>query len=324
MEKTIDTSDEILNKIEISSIFKHFGELYDFSNKLLQDLKNALNKYDEKGPKVIRDVYANNFLNKVFLDFSANYESAMDAINRIKKDILKYESIENIFRKHRNEFHKSGFSDFHYNLLQHFFSYRLELGEIQKCVFEEDLYKELEDEMEYLEVFGANMNKSQGESEQVRKFFALQEIINNYPVDFISSHRKLINEYDVTANGRQFPKHIYLFNDCIMVVTVTKEARKKGFQYDLENIIFFKDYEFSKKVEKGHKDCIKCVCTISQKELDSHYKSNRGGKYKVSKASKPQSKINYFYFNEPISCKAVYQQYIRYQRSKSVNSTSSQ
>jgi hypothetical protein len=324
-EKKAETSNEVLNKIEITSIFKHFDDLYEFSNKLLKDLKKSYERYDESGPKGICEVYANNFLNKAFLDFSSNYESAMYAIDRIRNDPAKqykYTKIESIFNEHKKEFHRSTFNDFHYNILHRFFSYRLELGRIQECIFEEDIFQEIEVEMEYLKIYGANMDKRQGENEQVHKFFKLKNKIMNYPVEFLSSHRKLLSEYDVTCNGRQFPKHIYLFSDCIMVVTSTKEAKKEGFKYDLENIIFFKDYEFTRKEEPGQKDCIKCVCSVSQKELDSHFKSNRKGR-KLSRKSKPQSKINFFYFNKSYASKSVYNQYLLYKKQNSNSSSSS-
>jgi len=315
LEKLINTPDEILSKFEINSFFKYFPDIYSFSNKILKDLREGLGKYDERGLNYICDIFAKNFMNCiVYLEYQADYENLLSYLENIKKDKERLERINKIMKMNESKFCRMRFTDLFFTVTQHFTSYKLILEDIKKSVYEDDLYEALESEIQYLHTIGLYMDKTEHENAQIRKFFALKSQIMNFPPTFLTSKRKLISEYDITENGRPTQKHIYLFNDCLMVVTTNKEATRKGYIYSLENIINLKDYEFN-KVDQGTKSCIRCICRSHNNDIQienpirsSNNPNRLSGLFKYSKGRKPQSKINFLYFTNMAECNKFFKE----------------
>jgi len=306
LEKYVDTNEEILNKVEIGILFKYFPNLYSFSNELLRNLEDCLSKYDTAGLNTICTFFDKDTFNcSAFVKYCENYENSLDAFDRIRKDINKFDKVERILKTHKDAFHKQEFKDLLLTPINHFVTYKLILNDIKKEVCEDDIYDKLDEEIEYIKKIGDQMNIKVGESIKIRKFFALKKIVMGFPDDFISSTRKLITDFEIMGNVRgTFKKHVYLFNDCVVVVSTNKDARKKGFEYVLENIIYYKDYDFE-KVEQGNKICIKCVCKnkdLINGQYDSRFKNKRnGGLFKTSKGKKgtyDEDNSMYLYFND--------------------------
>jgi len=309
LEKHADIKDEILNKVDISILFKYFPELYHFSTELLDNLKNCLTHYDEFGMESICKLFGNeNFDYSPFVKYAENYEYSLDAYDRIKKDAAKYERVENILKHHKKEFHRLYLKDLLCKPITHFPIYRLFLEEIQKKVLKGDIYNKLEIEIIHLKTIGNQMNKKVEESIQIHKFFNLKKIVLGFPDDFISSKRKLITDFEVMGNARgNFFKQVYLFNDAVMVVSTNKEAKKKGYQYILEKIMFFKDYDFE-KVYLGNKIRVKCKCKnndLNKFDGDSY------SLFKRFKGRRPNydDQTIYLYFKDLATCSLLFQQY---------------
>ncbi|OUM70631.1 hypothetical protein PIROE2DRAFT_1160 [Piromyces sp. E2] len=315
LEKYVDTNEEILNKVEIGILFKYFPNLYAFSNELLGNLEDCLNKYDTEGLTIICSIFDKNTFNcSSFIKYSENYEYSLDAFERIRKDIIKFDKVERILKAHKDAFHKQEFKDLLLTPINHFVTYKLILNDIKKEVYEDDIYDKLDEEIEYIKKIGDQMNIKVGESIQIRKFFALKKTVMGFPADFISyTTRKLITDFEIMGNVRgTFKKHVYLFNDCVVVVSTNKDAKKKGFEYVLENIIYYKDYDFE-KVEQGNKVCIKCVCknkNLINGQYDSRFKNKRnGGIFKTSKGKKTTyDNSMYLYFNDVNSYNVFYEE----------------
>jgi len=239
----------------------------------------------------------------LFIKYSENLEYSLDAYYNIKKDAIRSEKLEEILKSHKHEFHKLLFKDLLITPINHFVTYTLILEEIQKEVVEEDIYEILGQEIEYIKKIVNQMNSNVGESVQIRKFFGLKKIVMGFPADFISSQRKLIIDFDIMGNVRgTFKKHVYLFNDCLMVVSTNKESRKKGFQYVLEKIIYYEKYDFE-RVEQGTKYCIKCTFKTNDENNNEPYdlriKNNKKSSFfRTSKDRKPTCEDHsmYMYF----------------------------
>jgi len=307
LERYVGTDEEILNKVEIGIIFKYFPSLYEFSNELLRKLNDCLASYDTDGLITICNIFEKgSFDCSAFVKYSENYEYSLDTFESIKKDVIKYDKVERILKVHKDAFHKQEFKDLLITPINHFVTYKLILNDIKKEVFEDDIYDKLDKEIEYFKKIGDQMNIKVGESIQIRKFFALKKIVMGFPADFISyTTRKLITDFEIMGNVRgTFKKHVYLFNDCVVVVSSNKDAKKKGFEYVLENIIYYKDYDFE-KVEQGNKICIKCVCknkNLINGQYDSRLKNRKNGglfkTYKNKKGSYDVDNSMYLYFND--------------------------
>jgi len=310
LEKCLNTKGEILNKVEIGILFKYFPELYNFSSKLLKNLNECLNKYDEIGVNSICQLFGNDTFDcTLFVKYSENYEFSLDAYERVKSDSAKFNKIKNILKQHKEKFHRLYFDDLLYVPFNHFVSYPLFLKAIREKVYEDDIYYNLEEEIEYLKDIGNQIDNKIQESNEIHSIFALKKNVMGLPDDFISfSKRKLIKELEIKGNVRgNILKHIYLFNDCIMVVSFSKKAKKNGYLYELEKIMNYKDYSFVKD-ELGNKICIKCVCkSNSVNNNDSSNSLSRNNNrlnglfrtFKDDDDNKDDDKNMFLYFDNP-------------------------
>jgi len=305
LEKCVDTNEEILSKVDIGRIFKYFPELLKFSNELLNNLKDCIYSYDNDGVQCICKLFSNDTFDcSPFVKYSENYQNSLDAYDNIKRESL--DKVQDILKQNEDEFHRQRFKDIIDTPINHFVTYRLILKDIQKKVFEDDIYNNLEEEIEHLGKIGEKMNNKVGESIQIRKFFELKNIVSGFPPDFITSKRKLKVDFDIMGNVRgSFRKHVYLFNDCLMVVSTNKDAKKRGYKYELEKIMKYKDYDFVKG-EQGAKLCIKCICKNPNKnndQVDNRIKNNgsrHNGFFKTkSRKSNIDNKTMYLYFDNP-------------------------
>jgi len=316
LEKCVDTNDEILNRVDIDILFKYFPELYHFSTGLLNNLKTYLTNYDVLGMESICKLFGNDTFDYTpFVKYSENYEYSLEAYDRIKKDTVKFERLETILKRHKKEFHCLYFKDLLYKPITHFAIYRLFLEEIQKRVVEGNIYNKLGVEIIHLKTIGNQMNKRVEESIQIRKFFNLKKTVLGFPDDFISSKRKLISDFEVMGNARgNFHKQVYLFNDAVMVVSTNKEANKMGYQYLLEKIMFYKEYDFE-KVKLGNKICVKCQCKSDPANHDlKKLNGDSNGLLRRFKGRRPNydDQTIYLYFNELATCTLLFKEYKKY------------
>jgi len=319
--RCVNTNDEILNKVDIHILFKYFPDLYNFSTAFLNNLKICLANYDEIGMRSICEIFRNDTFDcSLFVKYSENYHYSIDVYDRIMMDNVKqFNKIENILKYHKNEFRGLSLKDILDVPFCHFVNYNIFLKEIQKKVYQKDIYDYIEVVIQYLRRIGNQMDNKVGESIQVHKFFCLNKIVMNFPAYFITSNRKLIFDFefmgDIKGNLR---KYVYLFNDCLIVIRPSKKARKKGYHCELEKIAFYNEYDFVKG-EQGTKFYIKCIKTNNAVNnnnwLYSHQekrKSKSSGLFGCFKSQKRNSVDNdntiYFYFDNPALCNLVFEE----------------
>jgi hypothetical protein len=86
LEDAVETENEMLNRIQISLIFKNIPDIYEFSYKLHKELEVAFSQYDNEGPIPIATVFLNKFSDwKIYIKYVEDFHSASATLENLKK-----------------------------------------------------------------------------------------------------------------------------------------------------------------------------------------------------------------------------------------------
>lgn len=250
LEAAVETENEMLNRVQISLIFKNIPDIYEFSHKLHQELAEAFSHYDEEGPIPIATVFLNKFSDwKIYIKYVEDFHSASATLENLKKrpQTDRFNRFMEQCQK-SEECNKSHLKDLIVLPIQRFLKYRLLFEGIKKDSDprDQESYRLLDTVENYIFEIGEIMNNAKRIQENINKVFSLEKTIMNYPPELISyTQRSFIAEWHISEIK---PKKLYLFSDTVLFANILSKKYKKGrkYKYIYEKRIDILDYDIVK------------------------------------------------------------------------------
>jgi len=250
LEAAVETDNEMLNRVQISLIFKNIPDIYEFSNKLHQELAEAFSHYDEEGPIPIATVFLNKFSDwKIYIKYVEDFHSASATLENLKKrpQTDRFNRFMEQCQK-SEECNKSHLKDLIVLPIQRFLKYRLLFEGIKKDSDprDQESYRLLDTVENYIFEIGEIMNNAKRIQENINKVFSLEKTIMNYPPELISyTQRSFIAEWHISEIKQ---KKLYLFSDIVLFANILSKKLKKGrkYKYIYEKRINILDYDIVK------------------------------------------------------------------------------
>jgi len=250
LEDAVETENEMLNRVQISLIFKNIPDIYEFSKKLHEDLAAAFARYDEEGPIPIATVFLDKFSEwKIYIKYVEDFHSASATLENLKKtpQTDRFNRFMEQCQK-SEECNKSHLKDLIVLPIQRFLKYRLLFEGIKKDSDprDQESYQLLDTVENYIFEIGEIMNNAKRIQENINKMFSLEKAIMNYPPELISyTQRSFIAEWNVNEIKQ---KRLYLFSDTVLFANIlTKKSKKlRKYKYIYEKRIDILDYDVVK------------------------------------------------------------------------------
>jgi len=253
LENAVDTENEMLNRVQISLIFKNIPDIYEFSYKLHRELAEAFTHYDEEGPIPIATVFLNKFSDwKIYIKYVEDFYSASATLENLKKSPQtdRYNRFMEQCERSK-ECNQMNLKELIVLPIQRFLKYRLLFEGIKKDSDprNKESYQLLDTVENYIFEIGEIMNDAKKIQENINKMFLLEKKIMNYPPTLISySRRSFIDEWGYKdINYKE--KRLYLFSDTLLFASVYNKKSKKGkkYEYIYQDHIEILDYDVEKK-----------------------------------------------------------------------------
>ncbi|KAG4099027.1 hypothetical protein H8356DRAFT_1669871 [Neocallimastix lanati (nom. inval.)] len=278
LEDAVETENEMLNRIQISLIFKNIPDIYEFSYKLHKELEVAFSQYDNEGPIPIATVFLNKFSDwKIYIKYVEDFHSASATLENLKKSPQtdRFNRFMEQCQK-SEECNKSHLKDLIVLPIQRFLKYRLLFEGIKKDSDprNQESYRLLDTVENYIFEIGEIMNNAKRIQENINKMFSLEKTIMNYPPELISyTQRSFIAEWPIHEIKA---KRLYLFSDTVLFANYLNRKSKKGkkYQYIYEKRIDILDYDIIKNTSTSKK-VIKFKETDRLRNSKTYSKSNR-------------------------------------------------
>ncbi|ORX47903.1 hypothetical protein BCR36DRAFT_330113 [Piromyces finnis] len=254
LESVVDTENEMLNRVQISLIFKNIPDIYEFSYKLYQELAEAFTHYDEEGPIPIATVFLNKFSEwKIYIKYVEDFHFANRTLENLKKSPQtdRFNRFMEQCQK-SEEHHRSHLKELIILPIQRFLKYRLLFEGIKKDSNPKNIesYNLLDTVENYVFEIGEIMNNAKRIQENINKMFSLEKTIMNYPPELISyTQRSFIGEWNISEILKNKRKKIYLFSDTVLIAAILNKKKNKKYKYAYENRIDILNYTVSKSVE---------------------------------------------------------------------------
>ncbi|ORX82762.1 hypothetical protein BCR32DRAFT_159082 [Anaeromyces robustus] len=289
LEAAADTENEMLNRVQISLIFKNIPDIYEFSYKLHKELAEAFTHYDEEGPIPIATVFLNKFSDwKIYIKYVEDFHTASATLENLKRSPQtdRYNRFMEQCERSK-ECNQMNLKDLIVLPVQRFLKYRLLFEGIKKDSDprNKESYQLLDTVENYIFEIGEIMNDAKKIQENINKMFLLEKTIMNYPPDLISyTQRSFIDEWGYKdINYKE--KRLYLFSDTLLFASLYTKKVKKGkkYKYVFERRIDILDYDVEKKSGTSNR-LIKFVET-------SRYKNSKSNSAKVK--SHTHSRLNF-------------------------------
>ncbi|OUM66760.1 hypothetical protein PIROE2DRAFT_5973, partial [Piromyces sp. E2] len=288
LEAVVDTENEMLNRVQISLIFKNIPDIYEFSYKLHQELAEAFNRYDEEGPIPIATVFLNKFSDwKIYIKYVEDFHSANTAIENLKRSPQtdRFNRFMEQCQK-SEECNKSHLKDLIVLPIQRFLKYRLLFEGIKKDSDprKTESYNLLDTVENYIFEIGEIMNNAKKIQENINKMFSLEKTIMNYPPELISyTQRTFIGEWNISEILKNKHKRIYLYSDTVLFASILNRKKNRKYKYAYENRIDILDYTVTKSSGTASTKIIKFIeveksksSRYSQRSRNSHSHSLLG------------------------------------------------
>jgi len=264
LEAVVDTENEMLNRVQITLIFKNIPDIYEFSYKLHQELAEAFSHYDEEGPIPIATVFLNKFSDwKIYIKYVEDFHSANTALENLKRSPQtdRFNRFMEQCQK-SEECNKSHLKDLIVLPIQRFLKYRLLFEGIKKDSDprKTESYSLLDTVENYIFEIGEIMNNAKKIQENINKMFSLEKTIMNYPPELISyTQRTYISEWNISEILKNKHKRIYLYSDTVLFASVLNKKKNRKYKYAYENRIDILDYTVTKSSGTASNKIIKFI-----------------------------------------------------------------
>jgi hypothetical protein len=250
LEDAVETENEMLNRVQISLIFKNIPDIYEFSYKLHSELAVAFSQYDNEGPIPIATVFLNKFSDwKIYIKYVEDFHTASSTLENLKRSPQtdRFNRFMEQCEK-SEECNKSHLKDLIVLPIQRFLKYRLLFEGIKKDSDprNRESYRLLDTVENYIFEIGEIMNNAKRIQENINKMFSLEKTIMNYPPELISfTQRSFIAEWHVHEIK---PKRLCLFSDTVLFANILNKKSRKGrkYKYIYEKRIDILDYDIVK------------------------------------------------------------------------------
>jgi len=250
LEDAVETENEMLNRVQISLIFKNIPDIYEFSYKLHRELAEAYSQYDNEGPIPIATVFLNKFSDwKIYIKYVEDFHSASATLENLKRSPQtdRFNRFMEQCEK-SEECNKSNLKDLIVLPIQRFLKYRLLFEGIKKDSDprNQESYRLLDTVENYIFEIGEIMNNAKRIQENINKMFSLEKTIMDYPPELISyTQRSFIAEWHVHETK---PKRLCLFSDTVLFANILNKKPRKGrkYKYIYEKRIDILDYDIVK------------------------------------------------------------------------------
>jgi len=279
LEAVVDTENEMLNRVQITLIFKNIPDIYEFSYRLHQELAEAYSRYDEEGPIPIATVFLNKFSDwKVYIKYVEDFHSANTALENLKRSPQtdRFNRFMEQCQK-SEECNKSHLKDLIVLPIQRFLKYRLLFEGIKKDSDprKTESYNLLDTVENYIFEIGEIMNNAKEIQENINKMFSLEKTIMNYPPELISySRRTFIGEWNISEILKNKQKRIYLFSDTVLLASVLNKKKNRKYKYAYENRIDILDYTVTKSSGPASTKIIKFI-EVEKSKSSKYSQRNR-------------------------------------------------
>jgi len=280
LEAAAETENEMLNKVQISLIFKNIPAIYEFSHKLHEELAEAFTHYDEEGPIPIAQVFLDKFSDwQLYIKYVEDYQSASNTLINLKRTPQTERFNRFMAQCQRSkECKQSHLKDLIVLPVQRFLKYHTIFEGIKKDSDPRDKesYSLLDTVENYVYEIGEIMNNAKKIQENINKMFSLEQIIMNYPIDLISyTQRTYIGEWNISEVIKNKQRKLYLFSDTVLFATILNKKKGKRYLYAYEKRVDILDYNVIKSTSSANKKIIKFVETERCKNKKKSLKSGR-------------------------------------------------
>lgn len=224
----VDTSEELLNKSELRSIFTNFSPIYDVHRQMLDRFKEMQTNWDENCliGKVIHD--HSEALRQAYPPYVNFFEQMKDTLHQCITQYPKFHAFLKI-KQSKPECGRQTLQDLMIRPVQRLPSISLLISDILKHTPKTNAdYEELEKALKAIKKVMEYINEDKRKTEGQVALFDIFNDIDNCPVDIVSSHRRYISRCEVTelsdclSGRRDDSLMIFLFTDYIEICKIRK------------------------------------------------------------------------------------------------------